>query len=484
MATIDRNRFPETGKTGGRPDSKARSELLVIRLERDGFRWELASEVEPCLTQLLSEPGALVKEAPAKRVSRHEAGGRVYYVKRYRHDAMPLRPLKFFIKSSPARKEWEVASKLEALGVPAVRHVAHGERWDWRGLRESILITEGFHGRPLDEIPGLAPEAVLSFVTRLHDCGVLHADLHSGNILASTEPLEFRLLDLDKTRVQAPLTAVEREDNLAFLAISFPLPLTGRAAKRRSELRRQLFHERSRRCLRHNREFAPQRRGRLCWRVRLPLLTPAVARVLADPDDFLRARARILKPGSTTTVGVADGLVLKRFNFRKLLNLGKDLLRRSRASRAFRKSYHLELAGIPTARVVAVADRRIAGFLACSYQVMEEIPGAITLQKFIRSGGKLDSRLIRETATLVARLHDEGFTHRDLNERNLVLDANGAVFLIDLDALEFTQHADAALDLGRLARDVLKHASVTRSHRQAFLRHYCRLRGLRRVPRG
>jgi len=455
----------------------------VNRLERAGFRWELEPEVEPWLSQLLSEPGEPVKEAPAKRVSRHEAGGRVFYVKRYRHDALPLRSLKFFLKSSPARKEWHVASKLVALGIPAVRHVAHGERWDWRGLRESILITEGFQGRPLHEIPGLAPADVMQFVARLHQGGVLHADLHSGNILASTEPLEFRLLDLDKTRIQASLTAAEREDNLAFLAISFPLPLTGRAAARRRELRRQLLHDRSRRCLRHNREFAPQRHGALNWRVRLPLVTPAVARVLADPDDFLRDRARILKPGSTTTVGVADGLVIKRFNFRKLLNLGKDLLRRSRAYRAFRKSYHLELAGIPTARVVAVADRRIAGFLACSYQVMEEIPGAITMQKFIRSGGTLDRRLIRETAELVARLHEEGFTHRDLNERNLLLNGNGAVFLIDLDALEFTRHADAALDLGRLARDMSKHPSVTRAQREAFLRHYCRQRGLRHVPR-
>lgn len=455
----------------------------MIRLERDGFRWELQPEVEPWLGPLLAEPGHRIKDAPAKRVSRHEAGGRVFYVKRYRHDAVALRSLKFFLKASPARKEWQMAQQLEALGVPTVRHVAHGERWDGRGLRESILITEGFEGQPLHEVPGLAPAAVMEFVARLHECGVLHDDLHSDNILARADPPEFRLLDLDKTRIKPSLTAAEREDNLAFLAISFPLPLTGRAAARRIELRRRLLHERSRRCLRHNREFAPQRHGGLTWRVRLPLLTPEAGRVLADPDEFLRARARILKPGSTTTVGVADGLVLKRFNFRKLLNLAKDLLRRSRACRAFRKSYHLELAGVPTARVVAVAERRRAGFLARSYQLMEEIPGATTLQKFLRAGGRPNRELIREAARLVARLHDEGFTHGDLNERNLVLDAQGRLFLIDLDALEFAPRARAAVDLGRLARDVSKHASVTRADREAFLRHYCRARKLRHIPR-
>ncbi|MEY2411262.1 MAG: hypothetical protein QOF48_3932 [Verrucomicrobiota bacterium] len=455
----------------------------MILLQRAGFRWELQPEIEPWLDSLLAEPGRLIKEAPAKRVSRHETHGRVFFVKRYRHDAFALRSLKFFFKASPARIEWNTARRLEDLDVPVVRHVAHGERWDLRGLRESILITEGFDGEPLHAMRGLSPDAVMQFVSRLHERGVLHADLHSENILARGEPPEFRLLDLDKTRILERITIEEREDNLAFLGISFSLPLTGRASARRTELRRRLFHERSRRCLRHNREFAPQPHGGLDWQVRLPLLSPAAQRVLEDPEAFLRARARIVKPGSTSTVGIADGLVLKRFNLRKVLNLAKDLLRASRSYRAFRKSYHLELAGIPTARVIAVADRRVAGFLVRSYQLMEEIPGATTLQKFLREGGRPASESIRDAAGLVARLHNEGFTHGDLNERNLVFDDQQRLFLIDLDALEFSARPRAALDLERLDRDMSKHASVTRQHRQIFLRQYCRIRQLRRVPR-
>src|SRR5204863_7942080 len=132
----------------------------VLRLSCYGFEWELQPDVEPWLHELVTLHGEPVKEAPAKRVSRHEAGGRVFFVKRYRHDAIPFRSLKFFLKPSPARKEWRLAQKLDALGLPAVRHLAHGERWDGRGLRESILITEGFEGQPLDEVPGLEPAAV------------------------------------------------------------------------------------------------------------------------------------------------------------------------------------------------------------------------------------------------------------------------------------------------------------------------------------
>jgi len=262
--------------------------------------------------------------------------------------------------------------------------------------------------------------------------------------------------------------------------------LSGRAAERRVELRRQLLFERSRRCLRHNREFAPRLFGGLKWRVRLPLLTPQAQQVMSDPDEFLRSRSRLLKRGNTATIGVAEGFVLKRFNFRKLLNLAKDLFRPSRPTRAFRKSYHLELTGVPTARVVGVAERHVFGLLVRSYQLMEEIPNAVTLQKLMRNGGPPTREQTRAAARLVARLHEEGFTHGDLNERNLMLDGQGRLFLIDLDALEFlgaVPTARAALDLARLARDIARHTAVSRAQRELFLRHYCRARGLKHVPR-
>ncbi|HEU0010077.1 MAG TPA: lipopolysaccharide kinase InaA family protein [Verrucomicrobiae bacterium] len=458
----------------------------MTRLKRDGIRWELTPECGPLLASLLAQAGRVIKESPAKRVSAHDVAGRTYYVKRYRHDAVALRSLKYLFKTPPARREWRLARRLEALGVPVVRHVAHGERWSWLGLRESILITEGFDGRPLDEMPDIPAAAVMEFVVFLHERGVLHEDLHPGNILARAEPLEFRLLDLDKTKLRSVVSPAEREDNLAFLGISLSLPLSGRAAERRVELRRRLLFERSRRCLRHNREFAPRHFGGLRWRVRLPLLTPGAERVMADPEEFLRSRSIPLKRGNTATIGVADGLVLKRFNLRKALNLAKDLFRPSRPARAFRKSYHLELVGVPTARVVGVAERRVLGLLVRSYQLMEEIPNAVTLRKLMRNGGAPTREQTHAAARLVARLHEEGFVHGDLNERNLMLDGDGRLYLIDLDALEFlgiVPAARAAEDLSRLSQDLAKHAAISRPQREIFLLHYCRARRLKRVPR-
>jgi tRNA A-37 threonylcarbamoyl transferase component Bud32 len=458
-----------------------------MRLVRDGFRWELQPGFAPVLEALLQDPGVVVKESPAKRVTRHDLGDRTYYVKAYRHEAVPLRPLKFLVARPAPRREWENARRLESLGIPVVRHLAHGERWRL-GLRESLLVTEGFAGRPLEEVPGLDPAPALALVEQLHRHGVHHSDLHSGNLLADPATGELRLVDIDKLRFGTgrPGDPGARDEMLAFLNISFPLPLPPAVRALSARRRRELLADRSWRCLRHNREFAPVRAGGLRWQARTPLLSPDAQRVLADPDAFLASAARSLKQGQSTTVGARHGLVLKRFNRRGPLHLLKDLARASRARRGFRKAYHLELAGVPTARVVAAAERRPLGLLLRSYLLMEELPDTVMLRRHLRDGHRPGPALLRALARLVARLHDEGFTHGDLNERNLLLNPAGQVFLIDLDALT---HAGvvpgdaAARDLGRLAADMARHPQVTPADLRAFLRAYCRARHLRRVPR-
>ena len=449
----------------------------MAQLVKDGVRWEVDSPLAPRLDDLLRSAGQIIKESPAKRVRRHELDGRTFFVKRYRHEAVGLRPWKFFFKPSQARQEWRLAQRLEALGVPVVRHLALGERWRW-GLRESLLITEGFDGQPLDEVarPDLA--AVLDFVGRLHDRGVLQRDLHPGNILLNERTGELRLVDLHGTRIQPVVTPPEREANLAFLRIFLPIPVPSAVVGLSERLRRDYRTHRAGRCLKHNREFEPRRLGGLRWHVRRPMRNAETERILVDPDGFLAARAQLLKSGRSATLGRAHGLVLKRYNLRKWFNLLKDLFRPSKARRAFHQSYHLELVGIPTARPIATADRRLLGLLLRSYLLMEEIPGARHLGQW-QGDSRRGARLLAE---LLARLHNEGFSHRDLKETNLVFDAADRVFLIDMEGLNClgtVPATRAALDLARLARAAAQLPRCSPAERFLFLRVYCRLRRLR-----
>lgn len=458
----------------------------VIQREHDGIRWELQPDFAPLLDEVLESPGETVKESAAKRVSRHRVAGKTFYVKRYRHHAVALRPLKFFFKPTQAHREWRLAQQLEGRQIPIVRHVALGERRTWAGTLESILITEGFDGAPLSLTAKIDWRAVLAFVSRMHERGVLQEDLHPANLLARTEPFELRLVDLDGARIFARLTAKQRQENLVFLAAFLPVPISRELGAESRELRKRMLARRSWRCLRNNRDFALEQHGTLKWQVRLPLATEAARRVLNAPDDFLKTRATILKPGRTSTVGKADGLVLKRFNFRKLENLVKDLFRRSRARRAFLKAYHLELAGIPTARCIAVSSRRACGVLLRSYLLMEEITGAVDLGAHLRANGAPSLALVVQAGRLIARLHDQGFSHRDLKESNLLVGADGRIYLLDLDSLYFVEHVSewrGATDLARLARGVEKYPALKAQHRVVFLLAYCRARGLKRVPR-
>lgn len=449
----------------------------VIRLEKNGVRWELHPDFAPLLEGVLSSLGQTVKESPVKHVTRHEIAGRVWFVKRYQHEEVPLRPLKFYFKPSQARQEWDVAQQLENLKVPSVCHVALGERWGV-GLRESVLITEGFAGVPLDEAPSVDLSAVFKFVHNLHERGVLQRDLHPGNILVNPSTGEMRLVDLHGAVVRPDLTTAERDANLTFLRIFLPVPVSVELAQRSAVMRQQYLAKRAWRCLKHNREFEPRRAGGLRWLVRRPFVDASVMKILADPNGFLTCDAEILKPGRSSTVGRSGGLVLKRFNLRKLGNLVKDFFRLSKARRAYLKAYHLEIAGVPTARAIATADRRVMGLLLRGYFLMEAIPDARHLGQWTSE----PRAAARQLADVLAKLHTEGFSHRDLKETNLVFDGAGKLHIIDLEGLEYLETvppARAVADLERFARGAEKVAAFTPSLRWIFLRRYAAARGRR-----
>ena len=453
-----------------------------------GFRWELEPGFAPLLEPLLASPGERIKVSPVKEVTRHHVGGRTFYLKRYHHAAVALRPLKYLFKPTQAREEWRLATELERRGVPIVRHVGLGERRAWNGVLDSLLVTEEFPGTTLNLCPEVPPALVLKFVERMHALGVMQEDLHPANLLARTGPLELRLVDLHGTRV-APagtFSAEECRRNLAVLQVSYPMPVPREIRELSRGRRLWLLSSRSVRSLRSNRDFGALPAGGLRWQVRLELCSEAAQAVMADPDGFLARRCRLLKNGRSSTVGLAEGMVLKRFNLRKPGNLLKDLFRASRARRAFLAAHHLELAGIPTPRGIAVASRRRAGFLLRSYLLMEEIAGAVELGQRLREGPP-GAALARQAGQLLGRLHREGFSHRDLKEGNLVLDASGRLHLLDLDGLRFLGEvppARALADLERFAEGVAKYPVVTAEDRTRFLLAYHRASGLKLRPKG
>jgi len=446
----------------------------VTRLVHENVGWELAPDFEPLLKLVLAAPGRVIKESAAKLVSEHRVAGGSFFIKHYRHAAVPGRTFKFWFKPSQARGEWRLAQALEARGVPIVRHVALGERRSWRGVEESILITEAFDGVPANEVPTLPPEAIPAFIERIWQAGVVQRDLHPANLLVNPATREMRLVDLHGIVVRESPRASDRDLMLATARMALELPVSREVECLSLALRKDALRHRSKRCLKTNRDFARKTFGAWKWNVRLRTLTPEVEQILREPDKFIES-ARSLKRGRSSTVSAGRGIVLKRYNFKKPLNLVKDLWRGSRGRRGFRKGYHLELAEIATARVFATTDHRVCGFLTRSYVLMDEIPRAVDAGQW--SGDPRPAA--RALGKLIGRLHHEGFTHRDLKETNLLFNPDGVPHLIDLDGLEFVSEVsaeEASANLRRLAEGSGTAGKLNRANVLAFLLTYCRAR--------
>jgi len=233
----------------------------------------------------------------------------------------------------------------------------------------------------------------------------------------------------------------------------------------------------STRSLWHNREFRHLKAGGFNWWVRRSFLDDNLRRVLENPDRYLPDLTN-LPPGDrpSTSVARVSNFFLKRYNRARPSKMFKSIFRIAPAHRAFSLAHHLERVGIPTPRAMAVASERFARVLLRSYLVTENIQDARTLEQC--GGDRIQAA--RNAAALVARLHDEGFIHIDLNPTNVLFNQFNQTLFVDLDTMRYIRLVPenrALDDLARFSREAVPSSKISRSNRARFLKEYCRLRG-------
>ncbi len=219
------------------------------------------------------------------------------------------------------------------------------------------------------------------------------------------------------------------------------------------------------------------RAGGLTWTVRTSFLSPELLCLLENPDRHLpNVDSMSFHERPSTSIKRGSTFFLKRFNRPSGLKMFKSVWRRSAAGQSFWSALRLERAAIRTARTIAVADRRFARVLVRSYLVTETIEHARNLDEWAVP----ERKRARETAVLVARLHQNGFMHRDLNLKNILVDAHGELFIVDLDRMRrrrILTKSEAIDDLARFARNSLRFSRLSRIEIALFLKTYCSLRG-------
>jgi tRNA A-37 threonylcarbamoyl transferase component Bud32 len=478
-----------------------------------------------------------VKHAPHRTVYHVPLPALDLYVKHYRGG--PREWWRCLFRGPRAAREFALSREVARRGVPTLEVLGFGRSDGRFGPADSFLFTRTMPDvRPLldfleSDLPALPPSrrarvqqqlarAVGRLLAAQHRAGVCHDDLHPGNLLlrfAAGEPRLY-LIDLDRVRLSGPLGLPASRANLVLLDRWFALRFSRgdrcRAFRAYCESRPDLdLDERHAardlatrtfaslllqtrnldgRCLGGNRHYVRLRAPGLSGHAVSDLDAGAL---LSDPDAaFARPEAKILKRSASSVVAeLPGGRILKRVAARP----GTSLLRTPPALRSYRLGHAFRLRGLPTPRPLAVWHRRRLGLCREGYLLVEKVPEALNLRGFVeglasRPDAERNARLwpvLDELGRLVRRLHEWGFSHRDLKAANLLVSPVGwamstrglrsaeaggdHVWLIDLAGvrrLGKVGRSRRVRDLARLHMSFLDHPALTKAERLRFLRSY------------
>lgn len=529
---------------------------------------EVRWQVDPQWQSLLLGPSGLrldewlaqgqaevLKNGQHRTVYRVDLAERSFFLKHYRCNNL-LQAGRHWLRSTSARREYFKALEVARRNIPTVTPVALGEEFRGGRLHDNYLITKAIpQACPLDRyyvefLPKLATRDATSMRRKLclalarlcasaHQAGVMHDDLHSGNVLVRldschAEPNDDRLpelflVDLPGVQLSASLSWPRTRDNLAMLNCDWMVraartqrwrfwraylaarpDLAGLNAniaaaeivEHTRSYARRVARGRDRRALRTNRDFQRQTSDDYLAHAVQDLDRAEFSRLVNDPEHLLLThRHRPVKLSHTSVVVEAEltlsgqpvRVAYKRARAKNWLKALTAPWRRSRALHAWYMGHALLSRGIATARPLAVLESRRMGMRWDSYLATQWIEGAENLHLYAwdlaRRTQKERRRRTRQIAEnlgrLLGKLHDWQFAHRDLKGCNLVVvehPEDVEVLVIDLDGLTLRRHltpATQAQNLARLAVSLEAHPWLSRTDRLRFLRAY-----LRQLPRG
>lgn len=440
----------------------------------------------------------VVKQGPHRIVYRVDLSGVCCYVK-HNLNSRRLAWIRRLLRPGKAWSEYRRALAVAARGVPTIEPLAVGVQWRGPAAGESFLVT-----RSLDETVQLNYfiEAVLpwfgaarqtdvrcrlarelgAFIARLHNAGIVHNDLHCGNILIRLDELDrpsLFLIDLQTVQLGRPLRWGKSRSNLVMLNRWLMLRASrtdrhrfwrayleardwrqvlrvGQRSPDRPEAtalqrvqcrgletatrlsNRRFWRRRERRCFevtRHTRRLgAPGLAG-----FAVTDLDPELVRsLLADPDaPFRTDGARLLKNSRSAAVvelsanvgGVARQVVWKRFAVTQRTDPLAAVVRRAPAVRSWLFGHAFTERGLPTARPLAFFHRLRWGLCHEGYFLMEKVDASGDLHTALATLETYDPirrrRLLRhridQLAWMIRELHLRHLAHRDLKAANILL---------------------------------------------------------------
>lgn len=378
-------------------------------------------------------------------------------------------------------------------------------------------------------------EALARLCAAAHRAGVFHDDLHGGNILlrldtcrsATRDELpKLFLADLPGVSISGPLDTARTCESLVMLCAGF-ITRSSRGDRRRFwsayrearpewnvvapdrlaaeieqaavDYSRRIVRRRDKRAWMDNRDYYRLNVADGTAHAVRELPRTMVEQLLKAPEKFWQANVdRPVKLSHGSLVVEADlpligrtlKVAVKRLRPKTWWKALALYVKRGRAPEAWYRGHALLARGIPTARPLVVYEPRPSWLEREGYLLTEWLVGAEDVHLYgwelARRSPVERSRRARQSAEAlgrtVGRLHDQGFTHRDLKGNNLLLRERGDLiepFLIDLDGLRQVRRVGfraACKNLTRLAVSIEMHPWISRTDRLRFLKAYLRQR--------
>jgi tRNA A-37 threonylcarbamoyl transferase component Bud32 len=473
---------------------------MLAQLSAGGFRWSVLPDLQ---ARLLNEQGLrladwlrsgqarVVKQGPHRIVYRVELPGLRFYVKHNLiHDQRAW--FRQLVRPSKARLEFDRVRAAAQRGIPTIAPLALAEQETRVGSGESVLITQSIEDcRPLHfflaaVLPTFAePRAsrlrqrlaveLGRLVARIHEAGILHHDLHAGNMLVRVgqgDAIELFVVDLLAVKIGPPLEwnesranlvmincwftfRVNRADRLRFWKAYFEARKLGvwqrgqHGAKHYTHGLREIeelswqrnlrfWKRRDKRCLYNGRYYRRVKGPGVAGYAVSEIEAEDLAPLLQDPDaPFRQSGVRLLKESASSTViemdfrvnGKVRRVVYKRFRVTTWKDPLASLVRPAPALRSWIHGQGLRERGLPTARPFVVVHRCQLGMLQEGYLLTEKIAHAGDLHDCLRNLDPLPAprrigtlrRLIEKVARTIRALHQRQLSHRDLKAANILV---------------------------------------------------------------
>lgn len=161
------------------------------------------------LPELFGEDGEVLHTG-RNTIKAFEVGGEQLAVKRFQRPNLIRAVIYTFFRRSKARRSYEHAVRLRALGIDSPQPIAWSE-YRRRGLlSDSYYIARCSDYTPLSQATADFPaagtlpvlDAFARFAAQLHEKGIEHEDFNHGNILWKRHEAgyEFQLIDINRMR--------------------------------------------------------------------------------------------------------------------------------------------------------------------------------------------------------------------------------------------------------------------------------------------